>query len=81
MTTLAFNELRKKEKGQYEGYIIDICKKVGKKIVTDNLELAVQTNMMRRVVANNKVSYRSVNSIYENSARKEGSVLEQEKRS
>ena len=53
----AMERLRKTGKGQYEDNIIDICEKafyMGRKIDTNNLELAVQTKMMQRVVANNK---------------------------
>ena len=47
--------LRMKGKGQYEGNMIDVCEKsfhMGKEIVTENLELVEQRNMMRGVVAN-----------------------------
>ena len=39
------DKLRKKEKEQYEDNITDVCKRdfhIGKKIVTENLVLAVQ---------------------------------------
>ena len=51
---------------------------MGKKIVTNSLELAVQTNMMQRVVASNKVSYRLGKDRNASSASKEKLVLEQE---
>ena len=50
---------------------------MGKKIVIDKLELAVQTSM-RRVVGSNKVSYRLVDGRNANSASKGESVLQQE---
>ena len=51
----AMERLRKKGKAQYEDSMNDIRGKsfhMGKGIVTDNLELAEQRNMMQRVVAN-----------------------------
>lgn len=51
----AMERLRKKGKAQYDDSMNDMCGKsfhMGKGIVTDNLELAEQRNVMQRVVAN-----------------------------
>ena len=77
----AIDRLRKKGKGQYKDNITDVCRKdfyVGNMIVTDNLELAVQTNIMERVVANNRVTYRLIKGRNVNSISKEEKVPEQE---
>ena len=77
----AIDRLRKKGKGQYKDNITDVCRKdfyVGNMIVTDNLELVVQTNIMERVVANNRVTYRLIKGRNVNSISKEEKVPEQE---
>ena len=77
----AIDRLRKKRKGQYKDNITDVCRKdfyVGNMIVTDNLELAIQTNIMERVVANNRVTHRLIKGRNVNSISNEGKVPEQE---
>ena len=60
----AMEAFRKKGKGQCQDNIIDVyCGTdfhLGKKIVTDNLKLTVQINMMWNVVARDRVLYRLV---------------------
>ena len=51
---------------------------LAKKIVTGNLELTVQTNMMWNVVVNDRTLYRFVKGRNANSTSKEETVTEQE---
>ena len=69
----AMERLRKKGKGKYEDNGIELCEKelyVGRKVDTNILELAVQTNMIQIDAISNKMKYRLFRCRKENSVSK-----------